>query len=101
MTVFALVPLGVGVALEVLAILGLVVMRSPYERLHYLGLVGYGALLVAVAVVIRESFSLIADKALLAAVVLVVGGVVTAHVTARSLLVRERGDWRRAEEDRP
>ena len=99
MTVFALVPLILGVALEGVAVLGLVVMRTAYERLHYLGVAGYGALLIAVAIVIRESFSLVADKALLAAAVLVLGGVVTAHVTARSLLVRERGDWRCAGED--
>lgn len=99
MTIVVLVPLVLGVALEVLAVFGLVVMRTAYQRLHYLGLVGYGALLIAVAVLARESFSLIADKALLTGVVLVLGGVITAHVTARSLLTRERGNWRRAAEE--
>ncbi len=47
---------------------------NTYDRLHYVGLVGYGALLIAVAVVFRESFSLIGDKALLVAAILVVTG---------------------------
>ena len=84
-----------GCGLEVLAVLGVVVMRDVYDRLHYVGLAGYGALLVAVAIVVRESFSLIGDKALATAAVLVLLGPVLAHATARSLRIRERGDWRK------
>lgn len=83
-----------GCSLEVLAVIGLAVMRNVYDRLHYVGLAGYGALLVAVAIVVRESFSLIGDKALLAAGVLVLLGPFLVHATARSLRIRERGDWR-------
>lgn len=83
-----------GCSLEVLAVLGVVVMRDLYDRLHYVGLAGYGALLVAVAIVVRESFSLIGDKALLTAGVLVLLGPILVHATARSLRIRERGDWR-------
>jgi multisubunit Na+/H+ antiporter MnhG subunit len=83
-----------GCGIELLAVLGLCVMRDTYDRLHYVGLVAYGALLVAVAVVFRESFSLIGDKALLVAATLVVTGPVLVHTTMRSMLIRERGDWR-------
>lgn len=83
-----------GCSLEVLAVLGLVVMRDVYDRLHFLSLAGYGALLVAVGIVFRESFSLIGNKALATAAVLVLFGPVLAHGTARSLRIRERGDWR-------
>ena len=83
-----------GCALEGLAVLGLVVMRDVYDRLHYVGLAGYGALLVAVGIVVRESFSLIGDKALATAAVLVILGPLLSHATARSLRIRERGDWR-------
>ncbi len=83
-----------GGALEVLAVLGLCVLRDAYDRLHFVGLAGFGALLVAVAIVFRESFSLIGDKVLLVGVALVVTGPVLAHTTLRSLLTRERGDWR-------
>lgn len=84
-----------GCSLEVLSVIGLVTMRDVYDRLHYVGLAGYGALLVALGILVRESFSLIADKALLTAGVLVLLGPVLVHATARSLRIRHRGDWRR------
>jgi multisubunit Na+/H+ antiporter MnhG subunit len=83
-----------GCSLEVLAVLGLVVMRDVYDRLHYVSLAGYGALLIAVAIVVRESFSLIGDKALATGAVLVLFGSVLVHATVRSLRVRQHGDWR-------
>ena len=43
---------------------------------------------------VRESFSLIGDKALLVGVVLVLAGPVLVQTTVRSLLIRELGDWR-------
>ena len=64
----ATVLLVAGGAIEVLAVVGLCAMRDLYDRMHFVGLVGYGALLIAVAIVFRESFSLIGDKALLVGV---------------------------------
>jgi multisubunit Na+/H+ antiporter MnhG subunit len=93
-TIVAAILLGAGVALEVLAVLGICVMRNAYDRFHYVGLAGFGALLVAVAIVVRESFSLIGDKALLVGVILIASGPVMAQTTVRSLLIRERGDWK-------
>ncbi|MEA2145303.1 MAG: hypothetical protein QOG59_890, partial [Solirubrobacteraceae bacterium] len=60
---------------------------------HYVGLAGYGALLIAIAILVRESFSLIGDKALATGVILVGVGPVLVHTTVRSLRARERGDW--------
>ena len=60
----ATVLLALGVGLELFAVLGLVVMRDAFDRLHYVGLAGYGGLLIAVAILVRESWSLIGDKAL-------------------------------------
>ncbi len=82
-----------GGMIELLAVLGLCVMRDLYDRLHYVGLAGFGALLIAIGVVFRESFSLIGDKALLVAVVLVATGPVLTHATTRSMLTRQRGAW--------
>ncbi len=84
-----------GCVLEVVAVLGLVVMRNPFDRLHYVGMAGYGGLLIGISVLVRESFSLIGDKSLATGVVLVAVGPVLAHTTARSLRTRERGDWRK------
>lgn len=83
-----------GGVFELIAVLGLCVMRDVYDRLHYVGLAGFGGFLVAVAVLVRESFSLVGDKALLVGVVLVLAGPVLAQTTVRSLLIREFGEWR-------
>jgi multisubunit Na+/H+ antiporter MnhG subunit len=83
-----------GGVLELIAVLGICVMRDAYDRLHYAGLAGFGAFLVALAVLVRESFSLIGDKALLVGVILVLTGPILVQTTVRSLLIRELGDWR-------
>jgi multisubunit Na+/H+ antiporter MnhG subunit len=88
-----------GVALQLFAVLGLVVMRNVFDRLHYVGLAGYGALLVGISILVRESWSLIGDKALLTGASLVLIGPVLVHTTMRSLRTRERGDWREGIED--
>lgn len=93
-SVIATVLLAGGAALEVLAVLGIAVMRDLYDRLHYVGLAGFGALLVGISILVQESFSLIGDKSLAVGVLLVVLGPVLVHTTARSMLTRERGDWR-------
>jgi multisubunit Na+/H+ antiporter MnhG subunit len=93
-TILAPVLLVCGGGLELIAVLGLCALRDLYDRLHYVGLAGYGALLVSIAIVVHSSFSLIGDKALFIGAFLVASGPVLAHVTIRSLLTRERGDWR-------
>jgi multisubunit Na+/H+ antiporter MnhG subunit len=90
----AAVLLVAGGLLELVAVLGLCVMRDVYDRLHYVGVAAFGALLIGAAILVRESFSLIGDKALLVGVVLIVTGPVVVQTTARSLLIRELGDWR-------
>jgi multisubunit Na+/H+ antiporter MnhG subunit len=93
-TVVATALLICGGGIELIAVLGLCALRDLYDRVHYVGLVGYGALLIAVAIVVHSSFSLLGDKALLVGVLLVASGTVLAHTTIRSMLTRERGDWR-------
>jgi len=82
-----------GVAVLVLSVLGVTLMRDAYDRLHYVGLAGFGALLVGVAILVQESWSLIGDKALAAGALLVLAGPVLVHTTARSLRVHEYGSW--------
>lgn len=89
----ATVLLVAGGVIELIAVLGLCALREVYDRIHYVGLAGFGALLIGIAIVFRESFSLIGDKALLVGVALVITGPVLGHTTLRSLLIRERGDW--------
>ncbi|MBV9310932.1 MAG: monovalent cation/H(+) antiporter subunit G [Solirubrobacterales bacterium] len=83
-----------GVTIELFAVLGIAVMREQFDRLHYVGLAGYGAFLIGVSILVRESFSLIGDKALLTGVLAVLLGPIVVHATARSLRIRQRGSWR-------
>ncbi|MBV9818825.1 MAG: monovalent cation/H(+) antiporter subunit G [Solirubrobacterales bacterium] len=91
--VAATILLVTGVVLELFAVLGLVVMRDVYDRLHYVGLAGYGALLIGISILVRESWSLIGDKTLATGAVLALIGPVLVHTTTRSFRTRERGDW--------
>jgi multisubunit Na+/H+ antiporter MnhG subunit len=92
--VVAVILLIAGGLLELIAVLGICVMRDTYDRLHYVGLAGFGGFLIGLAVLVRESFSLIGDKALLVGVILVAAGPILVQTTMRSLLIRELGDWR-------
>jgi multisubunit Na+/H+ antiporter MnhG subunit len=83
-----------GVAIELLAVLGAIAMRDPFDRLHYVGLAGFGALLVGAAILVRESWSVIGDKALATGAILALFSPVLVHATARSFRIRTRGDWR-------
>lgn len=89
-----------GVGLGVIATLGVVVMRDWQDRVHYAGLSALGVVLVGLAVLVRESFSLIGDKALLTALVMLFAGPIASHVIVRSGRIRSLGDWRRNVDDR-
>ena len=84
-----------GVGLGVIATLGVVVMRDWQDRVHYAGLSAVGAVLVGVSVLVRESFSVIGDKALVTALVMLFAGPIASHVILRSGRRRSLGDWRR------
>jgi monovalent cation/proton antiporter MnhG/PhaG subunit len=90
----AYVLLGSGVALELVAALGLVLMRDVYDRLHYLGPATVGALLIAAAVWVYQGPSQIALEATLVAVIVLVISPALTHGTARAARISEHGDWR-------
>jgi multicomponent Na+:H+ antiporter subunit G len=85
--------LALGTGTMVLSAVGVLAMRSIYDRLHYVGSASVGAALVCIAVTVRESFSLIGNKAMLIAFFLLVSGPVLVHATARAARIRERGSW--------
>jgi monovalent cation/proton antiporter MnhG/PhaG subunit len=82
-----------GVAVLLLCAIGVVVMRDSLDRLHCASAASFGVLLIAVGVVVQESFSLIGNKALAIAVLLLVTNPVLAHATARTIRIRRHGDW--------
>ena len=86
--------LWLGVALVLSSCVGVLVMRRVYDRLHFSAPAVLGALLIAAAVVVQRSFSLVGDKAILVALCLLVGSPLLTHVTARAARTAERGDWR-------
>ena len=83
-----------GVVFVLVSALGVLVMRGTFNRLHYTDTAGFGAVLFAAAIVVREGFSEISVKAVLLAVTFLVFSPVLAHVLGRAARLRERGDLR-------
>jgi multisubunit Na+/H+ antiporter MnhG subunit len=88
-----LILLAGGVGIEVVCVLGLVLLRDALDRLHCAGATGLGAALVCAAVVVRDSFSLIGNKAALIGVILLFANPVLVHATARMIRIRRMGEW--------
>ena len=86
--------LALGVAVTWLSCLGVLLMRDPYDRLHYTAPASALApVLIAAAVVVTEGLSAAGIKALLIALVLVGTNPVLGHATARAARIREHGQW--------
>ena len=80
------------VALTLVCCLGVLVMPSTYDRVHYLGPASVVVpALVAAAVVVEQGLSPLGIKAILAALLLAATGPVLGHATARSAAVRDGG----------
>jgi multicomponent Na+:H+ antiporter subunit G len=74
-----------GVGCSVLATLGALLMRRTLDRLHFAGATVPAALCVAAAVLVRESASLIGNKAIALALMTLVVSPVLTHATARTI----------------
>ncbi len=73
--------------------LGVLVMRTTYARLHYVGLVTtIAAPACAVAVAVAEGIWPAGAKALLIAIVMMACGPVVTHATARAARARHEND---------
>ena len=87
--------LTLGVVLILASVVGVVTMPHLYDRLHYLGPAsGLGPMLIAGAVIARESLNHQGIEALMVAGILLVFGPVLTHAMARAARIREHGDWR-------
>jgi multisubunit Na+/H+ antiporter MnhG subunit len=90
-TVDVLVALGV--AIELVACVGLVAMRTAIDRIHYAG-VGtvVGPALVAAAICVEEGlFTTNGLNAVVVALLLAILGAALATATARAIRLRDRG----------
>jgi multicomponent Na+:H+ antiporter subunit G len=83
LVVAALLALGSG--LVALGWLGVLLLRDPLDRLHYLGPAGLGACLLVAAVLVQGGWSLIGWRAILLGGFLLVSAPVLSHATARAI----------------
>jgi multisubunit Na+/H+ antiporter MnhG subunit len=86
----AWVLLAAGGGLQLFAVAGVVLLPDTLDRLHFVSPSSLAATLIAVAIVVRESFSQIAIYALLLAGFLLFTGPILAHVTARAVVLARR-----------
>ncbi|HWC44256.1 MAG TPA: monovalent cation/H(+) antiporter subunit G [Actinomycetota bacterium] len=93
--------LALGIAVTWLSCLGVLLMRDPYDRLHYTApAAALAPVLIAAAVVVEEGLSAAGIKAVLIALVLVGTNPVLGHATARAARIREHGQWTVTEQER-
>lgn len=89
--ILAAVLLGLGVFTELLCAIGILVLRNPFARLHYLApSTTVGPLAIAAAVLVAESDSHAKIKSVLVAVVLLASGPILTHATARAVWIRSQ-----------
>jgi multisubunit Na+/H+ antiporter MnhG subunit len=87
--------LGLVLLLEAGSVLGLLLMPHLFDRLHFLGpTTTVASVLLAAAVITRETLDHQGVLALLIAAFLVTFQGVVSHATARAARTREHGDWR-------
>ena len=83
----------VAVVVQVLVCLSLVVVRDPLQRIHYGATSAtVGPVAVAAAVVVRQHLAETGIKAVLVALVLIVGGAAGTHALGRAARIRPSGD---------
>lgn len=82
----------IGCGAQVIACVGVARMREALDRLHYTSASVLAAVLIALAILVDEGFSMIADKALLLVAFLLVSSPVAIQVLARAIRVSERGE---------
>lgn len=84
--------LGLAVLITLLSSVGVLVMKDPYQRLHYIGPpTTLGALLITLAVFLDEQQKIAGLKTLLTTLVLITMNGVITHATARAARIRQLG----------
>lgn len=83
-----------GIAATAFTVIGLILSRDVYERLHYLPPgTSIGVVLIAAAVVVREGLSQAGIKAILIATVIFFMNPILSHATIRAARIRQFGKW--------
>jgi multicomponent Na+:H+ antiporter subunit G len=77
--------LGIGVACELLCVTGFVLMRTVYDRLHYVGAsTAVGPFFILAALLVREGLSAEGMEAIAAVSILFLVNPMLVHATARA-----------------
>ncbi|MFY0576150.1 monovalent cation/H(+) antiporter subunit G [Cystobacter fuscus] len=93
--------LGLAVGLVLICAVGVMVMRDPLQRLHYVSPPAtLCAVLITVAVVLDQPQKQAWLKTLLVTGVLCLMNAVVTHATARAVRVREQGRWQASADER-
>lgn len=93
MTIVVAILLFVGVAIDLLCVLGMLVMENVFDRLHFMGPTLLGTLAIAIAIILEQGASQLAVKAALIWAILLLSGPVLTHATARAARVRQFDGW--------
>jgi multicomponent Na+:H+ antiporter subunit G len=89
-----------GTALTVACSIGVLVMPTVYDRIHYLGPVSVVVpVLIAAAVVVDQGLSPLGIKAMLVALLLATTGPIVGHATARAAAIHDTRAVRKALDD--
>jgi multisubunit Na+/H+ antiporter MnhG subunit len=87
--------LGLAVAVVISASVGVLVMRDPYQKLHFVTPAALIApVLVTLAVLVRMGLTENTGETCLALGFMVIAGPFLSHATVRAIRIREKGDWR-------
>jgi multisubunit Na+/H+ antiporter MnhG subunit len=87
--------LGLAVLTVLTASLGVLVMRDPYQKLHFVTPAALVApVLVALAVLVRAGLDENTGETCLALLLMGIAGPYLSHATARAIRIRDTGDWR-------
>lgn len=93
--VIADILLGLAVLTVASASVGVLVMRDPYQKLHYVTPAALVApALVATAVFVQAGLVENTGETVLTLLVMIVAGPYLSHATVRAIRVRDTGDWR-------
>jgi multisubunit Na+/H+ antiporter MnhG subunit len=87
--------LGLAVVVVLGASVGVLVMRDPDQKLHFVTPAALVApALVALAIFVQAGLVENTGETLVALLFMVIGGPFLSHATMRAIRIRETGDWR-------
>jgi multisubunit Na+/H+ antiporter MnhG subunit len=93
--ILADVLLGLAVAIVLASVVGILVMRDAYQKLHYVTPAALVApLIVGLAVLAQSGLTENAAETWLALLFIMVASPFLSHATIRAARIREKGDWR-------